>query len=179
VPATVKLAKQLPILAIDEERASDVPISSLHTVSCFLTRQRRIALILNLCLMDKLMLITVHRFKIMPRRACSCASVCGNSGKADKFSLASSCEGSEAAASWTLRHGTSPTRPPTRYPVLLHYHPLDIYRHQVIKQAFRPLMFTPDSSGLPGQGSQSCNWPDACRQQPATASACSSPGGLV
>ena len=25
--------------------------------------------------------------------------------------------------------------PPERYPLLLHYHPLEIFRHQVIKQA--------------------------------------------
>ena len=31
--------------------------------------------------------------------------------------------------------GTSRTRRPTKYPLLLHFHPLVIYRHQVLKQA--------------------------------------------
>ena len=37
--------------------------------------------------------------------------------------------------SWTARCGTSRRRPPQNRPLLLHYHPLVIYRFQVIKQA--------------------------------------------
>ena len=35
----------------------------------------------------------------------------------------------------SARCGTSTRTPPDRFPLLLHYHPLVIYRHQVIKQA--------------------------------------------
>ena len=37
--------------------------------------------------------------------------------------------------SWTARCGTWRTRPPEKRPLLLHYHPLVIYRFQVLKQA--------------------------------------------
>ena len=36
---------------------------------------------------------------------------------------------------WTENPGTSRTRRRDRYPLLLFYHPLNIYRKQVIKQA--------------------------------------------
>ena len=42
---------------------------------------------------------------------------------------------SRTRTSWSASAGRSTRRPPDHYPLLLHYHPLELYRHQVIKQA--------------------------------------------
>ena len=62
--------------------------------------------------------------RLAPRRRAACTS------RATR-SRASCCRTSTSSSASA---GTSTARRPTSYPLLLHYHPLELYRHQVIKQ---------------------------------------------
>ena len=53
---------------------------------------------------------------------------------ADRRTTADWASTSRTTRSSTGRPGTLPARPPENYPLLLHYHPLVIYRFQVLKQ---------------------------------------------
>ena len=76
-------------------------------------------------------------------------------------------------ASSTGRCGTSRTRPKDKFPLLLHYHPLVIYRYQVIKQADIVLaMFLLGNEFTPEQKKRNFDYYDPLTTGDSSLSAC-------